>query len=157
MNTIYLFDWGNTLMVDFSDQVGKMRDWDRVASTPLAHKALKQLSEQHPIYIATNAVDSLPEDIEAAFARVELNTFITGYFCRHNLGVSKGSPSFYLKIAERLTVSPSRLTMVGDSVDNDIKPALDAGLNTVWFNASGSENTLNKKVKVIHSLSELCN
>ena len=30
MSSIYLFDWGDTLMVDYVDAIGKMCDWPSV-------------------------------------------------------------------------------------------------------------------------------
>lgn len=30
MSKTYLFDWGDTLMVDFPDQEGKMCNWSKV-------------------------------------------------------------------------------------------------------------------------------
>ncbi|TOF26880.1 hydrolase, partial [Vibrio parahaemolyticus] len=30
MSKVYLFDWGDTLMIDFPDQIGKMCDWVNV-------------------------------------------------------------------------------------------------------------------------------
>lgn len=92
--TAYLFDWGDTLMVDFPDAVGKMCDWAHVEAVTGAQEALAQLSIDAPIYLATGAADSSEQDIRKAFQRVGLNQYITGYFCKENLGVAKGSPDF---------------------------------------------------------------
>jgi FMN phosphatase YigB (HAD superfamily) len=45
--------------------------------------------------------------------------------------VSKPDPLFFLRIAETLALPPSRVAYVGDRVDNDVLPALDAGMVAV--------------------------
>ena len=78
---IYLFDWGNTLMVDFPHAQGKMCDWDDVEAVPQAKETLATLSKAHQIYIATSASDSNMEEVQRAFVRVDLDQHLNGYFC----------------------------------------------------------------------------
>lgn len=82
MNKIYLFDWADTLMVDFPEQKGKMCEWDTVQAVDGAVQTLKQLSQTSHIYVATNAADSSEIDIKLAFERVGLSPYIKGYFCK---------------------------------------------------------------------------
>ena len=91
--SVYLFDWGDTLMVDFPNVAGKMCDWDTVEPVYGAKATLAALSEHSDIYIATGAEDSTELEIKQAFARVGLAQFITGYFCKADVGLSKGSPN----------------------------------------------------------------
>ncbi|MDK9759618.1 HAD family hydrolase, partial [Vibrio sp. D173a] len=72
MTKTYLFDWGNTLMVDFPDQSGKMCDWPVVEPIAGAHETLEYLSKYHKVYVATNAADSTELEIKHAFSRVGL-------------------------------------------------------------------------------------
>ena len=102
-----------------------MCNWPQVKTVDGAYQVLEKLSQQHAIYIATNAADSSAQEIEQAFARVGLSQFISGYFCRANLGLNKSSPAFYQAILTKLKV-PAELaktvTMIGDSYDKDIAP-----------------------------------
>ncbi|MGI9950446.1 HAD family hydrolase [Vibrio hyugaensis] len=152
---IYLFDWGNTLMVDFPHAQGKMCDWEHVETIPHARETLATLSQHHPIYIATSASESAMEDVQEAFQRVELDQYISGYFCFANLGIAKNQPDFYLAVAEQLNVEPNQLTMVGDVPEKDIYPALEAGLNVIWFNAQGVPAPNQPIPHQIHCLSQL--
>ncbi|MBE1299316.1 MAG: HAD hydrolase-like protein [Alteromonadaceae bacterium] len=152
----YLFDWGDTLMVDFPDQEGKMCHWAKVEAVKGAFEALESIATHHDIYIATNAAESTESEIEAAFAKVDLSKFITGYFGRCNLGIAKGSKDFYLRIAERLNLIPSNMVMVGDSLERDIAPAIEAGLEAIWLNQSNLPLPSNLKCKQIRRLNELC-
>lgn len=132
---VYLFDWGDTLMVDDPSQVGKMCDWPNVEVVGGALELLSALSKQYPIYVATNAQDSNEIEIKRAFERGGLAQYITGYFCFNNLGVAKSSPEFYRRIATKLGIPANKLTMTGDQRDKDILPAKSVGLATNWLNS----------------------
>jgi FMN phosphatase YigB (HAD superfamily) len=151
---IYLFDWGDTLMVDFPDVVGKMCDWEIVEAVSGAKKTLDLLSKKAQIYIATGAADSTELEIKLAFERVGLSQFISGYFCKANLGLPKGSPEFLDAILAKLKTQAINVTMVGDDFEKDIKPALAVGIQPIWFTNSNVEQ-IPPNVKVINRLSEL--
>ncbi len=137
MTKTYLFDWGDTLMVDDPNNQDKMYLWPNVEAIAGAEETLKALSADHTVYIATSAEQSTEADIQQAFQRVGLDRYINGYFCRANLGMEKNCAEFYLAIAQELGEEPAELTMVGDVLDKDIYPAQKAGLKTVWFNPNG--------------------
>nr|WP_286298851.1 HAD family hydrolase [Vibrio sp. FE10] len=151
-----LFDWGNTLMIDFPDAQGKMCDWETVQEVSGAQALLAQLSEHHNIYIATNAADSSKDDIISAFERVGLSQYIDGYFCKASIGLSKYDSGFYPAIIAKLGVKPQDITMVGDTLEKDIYPALEAGLQAIWFNAEGKVFESNHaNIVQIQSLTQL--
>lgn len=155
MTRIYLFDWGDTLMVDFPNQEGKMCHWDRVEAVEGAVETLSTLAKSHSIYVATNAADSTEADIKAAFQRVGLAQYITGYFCKSNLGIGKGSPEFFHAIVRELKSDYHSVVMVGDSLDNDVLPAIDAGIDAIWFNPVPSINKTEGNFRRINHLCEL--
>ncbi|MDF4801887.1 HAD hydrolase-like protein [Vibrio parahaemolyticus] len=156
MSKVYLFDWGDTLMIDFPDQTGKMCDWEYIQAVNGALQTLEALSKQHQIYVATNAADSTESDIKLAFDRVGLSPFISGYFCKANLGIGKGAPEFFNRIIDTLNVEPKSVVMVGDSYDKDIEPAVTVGIQAIWFNPMGKVAQGSYEVKEIRKLSELC-
>jgi FMN phosphatase YigB (HAD superfamily) len=151
---VYLFDWGDTLMVDFPDVTGKMCDWEIVEAVFGAKETLDVLSKNSQIYIATGAIDSTELEIKRAFDRVGLSQFISGYFCKANLGLSKGTPEFLNAILEKLNIPSVNVAMVGDSFEKDIKPAITTGIQPIWFTENNSESVPDN-VKVIKQLSEL--
>ncbi|WP_373959566.1 HAD family hydrolase [Vibrio gigantis] len=156
LTEIVLFDWGNTLMVDFPDTQGKMCDWETVQEMSGARALLAELSKTHQVYVATNAGDSSKEDIIRAFERVGLSHYILGYFCKASIGFSKFESGFYPAIISKLGVAPQDITMVGDTLEKDIYPALEAGLQAVWLNAEGVElKSQHPSIIQIQSLSEL--
>ena len=151
---VYLFDWGDTLMVDFPSVTGKMCDWEVVEAVNGAKEALEALSKHSQIYVATGAADSTELEIKRAFERVGLNQFISGYFCKANLGLSKGTPEFLNSILEKLKIPSENVAMVGDNFEKDIKPAISAGIQSFWFTRNDIK-TVPNNVKVIKQLSEL--
>lgn len=152
---IYLFDWGNTLMVDFPHAKGKMCDWNTVEAIPQAKEVLAALSQNHQIYIATSASDSVMEDVQRAFQRVDLDQYINGYFCFANVGIKKNRAEFYQAVAKILGAKEKELTMIGDIPTKDIYPAIEAGLNAIWFNAAGDPAPGQPIEQQISCLSEL--
>ncbi|MFT6899165.1 MAG: hypothetical protein ACJA13_003598 [Paraglaciecola sp.] len=88
MGKFYLFDWGNTLMVDFPGAQGEMCDWQTLQAVDGAKETLAALYQQgYALYVATGAEDSSVQDIQLAFERVRLAQFISGYFCKSNIGI----------------------------------------------------------------------
>jgi HAD superfamily hydrolase (TIGR01549 family) len=49
------------------------------------------------------------------------------------VGVSKPDPAFFALVVARLGVTASEVLYVGDRVDNDMVPALEAGMATCWL------------------------
>ncbi|MEZ9823302.1 HAD family hydrolase [Shewanella sp. 10N.286.45.A1] len=141
-------------MVDFPGVTGKMCNWENVEAVTGAKGALEVLSKHSQIYIATGAADSTELEIQRAFERVGLSQFISGYFCKANLGLSKGSPEFLNSILDKLEVHSENVAMVGDNFDKDIKPAISAGIQPYWFTSKNIESA-SDNVKVIKQLSEL--
>ncbi|CAM3505201.1 HAD family hydrolase [Parendozoicomonas haliclonae] len=141
-------------MVDFPESKGKMCDWEYVEAVDGAFDTLSQLSISNKIYIATNAEDSSVNDIAKAFERVNLDRFIDGYFCFENLGIRKGTREFIDRIVRKLDVPAHKVTMVGDSLENDILPAIEAGLNTYWLYPA-KDRDCSVKTRKVNNLHEI--
>ncbi|RJX67157.1 HAD family hydrolase [Vibrio sinensis] len=156
MANIYLFDWGNTLMVDFPVQNGKMCEWRDVQAVDGASELLAKLVKHSDIYIATNAADSSSNEIKAAFDRVDLAQYIDGYFCKANLGIGKGTPEFFHRILKELNVCASSVTMIGDSFDDDIAPALSVGIQAIWLNTNSINLPLSDSIVQVKRLKDIC-
>jgi FMN phosphatase YigB (HAD superfamily) len=130
----YLFDWGDTLMVDLPNQTGPMCHWPHIELVPGALACLRRLSQNAVCHLATNARDSTPEQIRSALQRAGLSQYLDSIFCYLTVGHDKTDPAFYAHIVNALDVSPQHITMVGDSLTKDIYPAITQGLNAIWFN-----------------------
>ena len=131
MIEVYLFDWGDTLMVDFPGVPGKMCDWEIVEVVDGAYETLEYLSKSARTYIATGAADSSELNIQRAFERVGLSHFISGYFCQANLGFCKGAPEFLPAVLKKLDTPSSRIAMVGDNFEKGLVPLCAAFYFTI--------------------------
>lgn len=153
----YLFDWGNTLMVDFGQihpyQTGPMCDWPKVKVVEGALECLQHLSKNSQCHLATNAADSSEPQIRQALQRAGLNQYIQQVFCRENLGVGKTEPEYFAKVIDKLAVPANHVTMIGDSLEKDIYPAMKSGINAIWLNPKFLSTP--QRVKAVTSLTEI--
>jgi putative hydrolase of the HAD superfamily len=132
--TTLVFDWGNTIMVDDPHFSGKMKDWPSVQTIDGVYQTIQTLSKEFEIILATNAEDSVKEDVRQALKRVHLDSFFTRIFTFHDVGYKKPNLEFYYQIQRTLDVSANEVIMVGDDYQNDILGAKLAGWKTIWFN-----------------------
>jgi len=135
--SIYLFDWGNTLMVDNPEFSGPMCDWPVLKATAGAVDTLAQLSIDNTCCLATNARDSNELQIRSALKRVGLAHYIAHIFCYKTTGFMKPEHAYFTAIKQRLGCSAEALIMVGDDLEKDILGAQACGLRAIWFNPTG--------------------
>lgn len=151
---ILLFDWGNTLMVDFG-YPGPMYRWEKVAWVPYAHAALEELYFEYPCYIATNAGLSDEEAVRKALRRLDAERYFRGVFTSTDLGFEKPDPRFFHEICRRLNAEPSACVMIGDIYRKDVVGARVCGIQTVWYNRKKEEGIFPDAVRTIFSMHEL--
>lgn len=128
-----LFDWGNTVMIDFN-LPGPMYEWEKVAWVPGAEKALKKLSSLYPCYIATNAGQSDASAVLKGLKRVGADIYFSGIFASSDLGFEKPDSRFFREIMWKLKIHAGNLIMIGDNYQKDIMGAKKCGLKTVFYN-----------------------
>ena len=150
-----LFDWGDTLMVDFPQYQGAMKDWPIVQAVPGAVDLLAALQGQYTLAIATNAADSDETAIRAALERVGLNQFIERIYCQHRIGFAKPSAEYFAHVLNDLNSEASEVLMVGDSFSTDVLGASRCGLWAVWLNRRNLEEQFGETYRTIHDLSQL--
>jgi FMN phosphatase YigB (HAD superfamily) len=78
-------------------------------------------------------------------------------------GVEKPSPAFFARVVEAAGVPPAEIAYVGDRLDNDVLPALDAGLAGIlvrrgpWGTAHARRPEAARATAVVAGLAELPN
>ena len=155
MKPCLLFDWGDTLMRDFKDCTGPMKDWPRVEAIPGAAETLAALHPGWILAIATNADVSDEQDIRLALQRVDLDRWLDKVYCFKKIGYKKPSVEFYRTIQADLKLSPQFLCMVGDNYETDVLGANACGIRAIWFNEHSLENREDALHRTIHALSAL--
>jgi putative hydrolase of the HAD superfamily len=89
-----VFDWGNTLMVEYPDYSGAMVDWPRVAAVEGIGMSLANLKGRYRLAIGTNAQNSTPAQIRAALDRVNLGSYFSDIFTYAELKARKPKKHF---------------------------------------------------------------
>ncbi len=151
-----LFDWGDTLMVDFEDSHGPMVDWPRVEAVPHAAQTLSRLHALGwHIALATNAGSSDEEQIREALARVGLDGLVERVYCSLGVGHKKPTPEYFAFIEQDLGQEPSTLVMVGDNPGVDVIGANRAGIRAVWLRRENRSIPDGSMRRTIDDLSQL--
>lgn len=93
--------------------------------------ATRELSRDHSLGLIANqmrsAVDALEsEGFEGLFRFYALSEIV---------GAAKPDPAIFRWALQEADCDPSEAVMVGDRIDNDIEPARELGMRTVWFHA----------------------
>lgn len=149
-----LFDWGNTVMVDF-ELPGPMYNWEKVSWIPGAEHALQELSVSYPCYIATNAGQSDEKAVRLGLARIDAEKYFSGIFTSSDLGFEKPDPRFFESIISRLNIAPGQLVMIGDNYVKDIEGAGKCGLKTIFLNANQKPGEFPRADRIIFGMQEL--
>lgn len=148
-----LFDWGDTLMKD-SPSEKPMLEWPVVEAVEGVIEILRRLERFAWLVVATSAVISDEAQIYGALKRVDLDRYIHKIYCFKNTGLNK-SPAFYHYILRDLGAAPEEALMVGDSFENDVIAANQAGMYAIWFNPKSNERRMNHLHTTIHAMPEL--
>ncbi len=53
-------------------------------------------------------------------------------FLSFQVGLSKPDKAFFHAALQRLNVAPQEIVMIGDTYKNDIRPAIELGMKTIW-------------------------
>ena len=150
-----LFDWGNTLMVDFPDFKGPMFKWPQVEAVENASQVLAALSKNWFIALATNAQDSSKEEIMKALERVDLLKYLPKIYCSKSVGYAKPSLEFFFFILKDLGLAKEEIFMIGDDFEKDIQGANRFGIPAIWFNQKDNKKVENNLCRTIYDLKEL--
>lgn len=150
-----MFDWGDTVMKDDPAYQVPMVDWPHVEAVQGAAGLLGYLRSSGRICIlATSAEMSTPEQIRAALARVDLDSFFERIYSFTNTGLPKGEP-FYRYILSDLGARPDSVLMIGDSFQKDVLASNSLGIYALWFNPRSMESHNSDLHKTAHSMHEI--
>ena len=135
MNNIkyLLFDWGDTLMIDYPEYKGAMVTWEKVSPMPEVIQTVPIISKKIRCAVASNAVESNAELMKQAFKRINLDTYFSMFITSKELGTNKPAPAFFERIASKLSLNTSEICMIGNDYDKDIVGAKNAGMKTIFI------------------------
>ncbi len=150
-----IFDWGDTLMRDDLSQKGPMFTWEKIELIDGVLETIKSLSITYTLSVATNAGVSDEAAVRKAFARMGIEQYFTHFFTSKELGYQKPDIRFFQAIQNKLQVPTSHCIMIGNSYQNDIVGAQEAGMKTIFFNEKKLEGDFPNANKIIQHFSEV--
>ena len=102
-----------------------------------ALEMIEELSKNHRLFIITNGVKSTQD---GRFGVSPITKYFEKIFISEVLGAEKPSKEFFDAVKCGIDgFDASRAIVIGDSLSSDIKGAINAGLDCIWFNPSGKE------------------
>lgn len=128
---VLLFDWGDTLMVDYPGCTGAMVTWEKVSHMPEVLDTLPIVSKKFRCAVASNAVESNAELMKQALQRVDIDKYFDLFITSKELGAKKPSLGFFTGIANILNLSTSEICMIGNDYEKDIVGAKSTGMKTI--------------------------
>lgn len=126
-----LFDWGDTLMVDYPEYNGPMVTWEKVYPMPEVLDTLPIISKKFGCAVASNAVESNAELMKQALQRIDIDKYFNLFITSKELGAMKPSPKFFIEIANKLNLFTSEICMIGNDYEKDIVGAKNTGMKTI--------------------------
>lgn len=140
-------------MVDLPNQAGPMCEWPQLQLVDGALACLQKLNRDGQCHLATNAEDSTEKQIRQALHSAGLSNEIEHIFCTENLSATKMEDDYFPRIIAKLQIPAEQITVIGDSLEKDIYPALGIGLKAIWFNPNG--RLIPQNIQSIQNLSQL--
>ncbi|MEO5878365.1 MAG: HAD family hydrolase [Streptosporangiaceae bacterium] len=117
------------------------------------------LSDLRAMGLIVGVAGNQPKEAAAQFAALGLETDIVGM--SEDWGVEKPSPEFFARIVAEAGCAAGEILYVGDRIDNDVRPALAAGLPVAflrrgpWGNVQQDPEALARCMFRLDSLAEL--
>ena len=126
-----LFDWGDTLMVDYPQYKGSMAFWEKISSMPGVMETMPILQNYYQCIVASNTGDSDAGLMRQAFERIALDKYFFGFITSKELNATKPSPAFFQGVIDTFGVSLHEAIMIGNDYYKDIIGAKSIGLKTI--------------------------
>lgn len=99
---------------------------------PGAEELCRDLAPRYTLAIVTNGVTSAQR---GRYARSALARYIPHLFISQELGCQKPQRAFFDQVLAALAAGGgARAVVVGDSLSADIQGAINAGLDSIWYN-----------------------
>jgi len=117
----------------------------------------------HPYEDVVSTLDVLRDDYTLGLAtngnsypdRIGLSGYFNFVVFAHECGFRKPDPRFFDAIVRDARCAADQITFVGDSLTEDIEPAVSAGFRAVWINRDGRRPSEPVEAIEIGSLREL--
>jgi HAD superfamily hydrolase (TIGR01549 family) len=134
-------------------------DFDVFDASDVYPDALPCLQRLRELGYVVGIAGNQPREAHEALKRVGFEVDLIG--SSSAWGVEKPNPAFFAKVIEMANVPASSIAYVGDRLDNDVLPALDAGMMAIfikrgpWATLHATHPEIVQAKAVIDSLAQL--
>ncbi len=118
---------------------------------PETMETLKKLKENNKIYLVSNTDQFSADQVIKKF---ELNELFNDIILSHQFKLLKTSPNFFDKACEKFGINKNDVIMIGDSMESDIKPAVDSDVRAILIDRR-ERRDYESKVKTLEEIEEL--
>ena len=123
---------------------------------PESEPVCRALSERAKLYIITNGITHVQS---GRFAKSPITKYFGDMFISEAMGAVKPERRYFEIVFRALGITAEeareRVLVVGDSLTSDIKGAVNAGLDSCWYNPQGHDAGDMRPTYTISSLYEL--
>lgn len=150
-----IFDWGNTLMRDFTQFDGPMATWPEIEVLYNVDAVLQKIYGKYSLCVASNAGESDTLMMRKALERADLDKYFNFFYTSKDLGHSKPDPLFYEEILCQSGFSAKESLMIGNDYAKDIVGAKQVGMHSILFNEEANLGEFPEADYVINGFIEL--
>ena len=112
---------------------------------------LESLNRKYTLAVISNAMSDVPR---RAIERSGLEKYLEAVVISRDLGIRKPDPEIFRFALENLGIEGYEAVHVGDSLDDDVQGAKNAGMEAIWIERLSEEINVQPD-HIIHSIKEL--
>jgi len=118
---------------------------------PGAHKVLTYLKSKYVLHLISNG---FKESTEIKIAGSNISNYFGQIIISETIGINKPDPAIFEHALNLAGAVKQESIMIGDSIEADVRGAMNFGMDAIYFNPMGVEKPEDVKVE-INSLEEL--
>jgi len=103
---------------------------------PDAHEVLQYLSEKYPLYLISNG---FKESQDTKISTTGIGKYFKHMIISELVGVNKPDAAIFQHAIDLAGATKENSLMIGDSLEADVRGALDFGMDAIYFNPMGLE------------------
>jgi HAD superfamily hydrolase (TIGR01549 family) len=149
-----LFDLGLDITQERLEHIeGLYNRFFRIDVVPGVKEMLIDLSGKYKLSIVSNAITTVPR---LALQKLGLAKYFDYIVLSRDLGVRAPDPELFIYALRSMWIKGSEAVHVGDSLENDVQGAKNAGMKTVWIKGDNKVMNIHPDF-VISKVTELPN
>jgi HAD superfamily hydrolase (TIGR01662 family) len=126
-----IFDFGDTLMVEYDD-IKNIPLWEmELTKMDYADELLAELKKKYRLGLVSNTDQSGEKELRDALRRLGIEGYFDVVVATRDVGTHKPDPRPFKKALSALGVSPEKAVMIGDRAACDIFGAKCIGMKTI--------------------------